>query len=80
MFIKEIVPSLAMNIGARLWFNENYVAAPMRHEVTGGEQGWASYEWQLEDRWQRLAARRAGLLRSPPADSIESFVKNRRWS
>ena len=78
-FIKEIVPSLSMAIGARVLMNENYTAAAMRHEVTSGEHGWASYEWQLADRWNRLAARRAGPSTLPEADSIESFVKDRAW-
>lgn len=79
VFIKEIVSSLSMAIGARVLMNENYVAAPMRHEITGGDQGWAAYDWQLAERWNRLAARRAGPPVAPRADSIESFVKDRQW-
>src|SRR5262245_2454519 len=29
VFIKEIVPSTSITLGARLFFNENYVTAPM---------------------------------------------------
>jgi uncharacterized protein len=79
VFIKEIVPSLSMALGARLLVNENYVAAPMRHEITGGEHGWAVYEWQLADRWNRLRARRGGPAALPPPESIESFVLDRPW-
>ena len=34
VFIKEIVPKPAIAAVARLIYNENYVAMPMRHEVT----------------------------------------------
>jgi uncharacterized protein len=79
VFIKEIVPSLAMALGARLLFNEKYVTAPMRHDVTAGEQGWASYEWELAERWNRVAAWRNGPARAMATESIESFVKDRPW-
>ena len=79
VFLKEIVPSVSMTLGARLFFGENYVSAPMRHEVTQGEQGWAAYEWHASNRWNRLAATRNGALTTPAAGSIEAFVKERRW-
>jgi uncharacterized protein YqjF (DUF2071 family) len=79
VFLKEIVPSLSMTLGARLFFGENYVAAPMRHEVTHGEHGWASYEWQASNRWNRVAATRNGVPAPAAANSIEAFVQERRW-
>ena len=79
VFLKEFVPSLSMTLGARLFFGENYVAAPMRHEVAQGEHGWASYEWQVSNRWNRVAATRNGAPAPAAANSIESFVQERRW-
>jgi uncharacterized protein YqjF (DUF2071 family) len=79
VFLKEIVPSLSMTLGARLFFGENYVSAPMRHEVTAGEHGWASYEWQTSNRWNRVAATRNGAAAPAAANSIEAFVTERRW-
>jgi len=78
--LKEIVPGLSMTVGARLFFGENYISAPMRHEVTEGERGWASYEWQLANRWNRVAATRNGAPRPALPRSIEAFVQERRWS
>jgi hypothetical protein len=79
VFIKEIVPSLSMTLAARVLFNESYVTAPMRHEVTAGELGWASYEWQLAGRWNRVAARRNGPARPVSPDSPEAFITDRLW-
>ena len=79
VFLKEIVPSVSMTVGARLFFGENYVSAPMRHEVTPGERGWASYEWQSSNRWNRVAAVRSGRPTAPPVDSLDAFIAERRW-
>lgn len=79
VFIKEIVPSLSMAFAARLLMNERYVAAPMRHEITGGEQDHVVFEWQLADRWNRLRACRGGPAAVPSPDSLESFVAGRAW-
>jgi uncharacterized protein YqjF (DUF2071 family) len=79
VFIKEIVPSLTLSLGARLFFNENYVAAPMRHEVLDSEQGWAAYEWLHGEHWQHVSATRGGHARAAGANSIEAFVKDRPW-
>jgi uncharacterized protein YqjF (DUF2071 family) len=79
VFLKEIVPSVAMTMGARLFFGEHYVAAPMRHEVKGGDHGWASYEWQSSNRWNRVAATRNGAPQPASTKSIDTFVKDRPW-
>jgi uncharacterized protein YqjF (DUF2071 family) len=80
VFIKEIVPSTAMTLGARLLFNEQYDTAPMRHDVVAGEHGWASYEWQMANRWNRLSGRRNGRPQAAAGHGIETFVKDRHWS
>jgi uncharacterized protein YqjF (DUF2071 family) len=79
VFITEIVPGVTMTIGARLFYNERCLAAPMRHEVIDGEQGWAAYEWHKGGRWHRLSATRNGPARPAAPPSIESFIKDRPW-
>jgi uncharacterized protein YqjF (DUF2071 family) len=79
VFLKEIVPSSSMTLGARLFFNENYVSAPMRHQVVHAEHGWASYEWQAAGRWNRLAATQQGTAGPSGPGSLESFIKDRPW-
>jgi uncharacterized protein YqjF (DUF2071 family) len=80
VFIKEIIPSTTMTFAGRLLFNEQYETAPMRHDVAAGEQGWASYEWQMGNRWNRLSARRNGSPQAVAANTIETFIKDRPWS
>lgn len=79
VFIREIVPSLVLTAGARVLFDEPFVAASTRHDVSPGEHGWAAYEWRLADRWNRLAAQRAGRSAVPGPGSIEAFVSDRLW-
>ena len=79
VFLREIVPSAVMTLGARLFLNENYLSAPMRHEVAHAEHGWASYEWMSADRWNRVAARQDGPASSVSPASVEAFVKDRPW-
>jgi uncharacterized protein YqjF (DUF2071 family) len=77
--IKEIVPSASMTLGARVFLNENYVSAPMRHQVMQGEQGWASYEWQAAGRWNRVSAKQHGPAAATAPASLETFIKDRPW-
>lgn len=79
VFIREIVPSASMTLGARLFFNESYVSAPMRHQVTDAEEGCAAYEWRSAARWNRMSARRSGPSTAAAPNSIEAFVKDRAW-
>ena len=79
VFIREIVPSVSMTLGARLFFNEHYVSAPMRHEVAETEHGWVRYEWEAAGRWNGISARQHGAASAALPDSIESFIKDRHW-
>jgi uncharacterized protein YqjF (DUF2071 family) len=79
VFIKEIVPNSSMTLGARLFFNENYVSAPMRHQVMHAEQGCASYEWLAAGRWNRISAKQHGTPRRVEPGSLETFIKDRPW-
>ena len=77
--IRQIVPSSLVTLGARLLFNENYLAAPTRREITSGEKGWTQYEWMIDGRWNRLAAVRSGEHLTPGDGSLEAFVEDRPW-
>lgn len=79
VFIKEIVPSASMTAGARLFFNEHYVSAPMRHRVGHDDHGWASYEWHDAGRWNRLSAHQHGPAGPAAPRSLEAFIKDRPW-
>jgi uncharacterized protein YqjF (DUF2071 family) len=82
VFVKEIVPLRSVAWVARLLYNENYVALPMRHEVVaaaGEAPGLARYEWRHRGRWQRLSVDFAGRAVIPSGDTQETFVIEHHW-
>ena len=55
VFIREIVPRPAIAAVARLWYNEPYIALPMRHVIdmngaAEGGTGRVRYEWRHRGR------------------------------
>lgn len=82
VFVKEIVPRAAIAWVARTLYNENYVALPMRHAVSGGEGGSprrVEYEWYLGSRWCKLGVVTAGPPEFAAADSEEVFITEHYW-
>jgi len=84
VFVKEIVPRRAIAWAARTLYNENYVALPMRHEVTppshgGAVAGKAQYFWLFRSRWQRLSVCSTGVAAIPNESSEEAFITEHYW-
>lgn len=84
VFIKEIVPRWAIAVVARVVYNENYVALPMRHaiELTAGRLnsgGWVEYGWRFGGRWQRLTLRVCGEPALAPNGSEQQFITEHYW-
>ncbi len=83
VFIREIVPRLAIATVARLWYNEPYLARPMRHRVEEGGVGVsARYEWKYGRRWNHLSVEtergrsEAGEI---AVGSEEEFITEHYW-
>ena len=76
VFIKEIVPRRAIAWVARVVYNENYVALPMRHAVDNAS---ARYEWRFEGAWNRLALAGLGDWRTPDQTSEAAFITEHYW-
>jgi uncharacterized protein YqjF (DUF2071 family) len=79
VFIREIVPRQAVATVARLWYNEPYIALPMRHSIAMagaemGERGHVRYEWSHQGRWAYLEAETEGVPAQPIRGSQEEFV------
>jgi uncharacterized protein YqjF (DUF2071 family) len=76
VFVKELVPRLAIALCARLLYNESYVALPMRHSIEVGPDGLRRIEYGFSagDRWGTLAARAEGTPALPAPGSEEEFV------
>ena len=76
VFIKEIVPRRAIAWVARVLYNENYVALPMRHEVNGDS---ARYEWRFEGTWNGLSLATRGDWNIPDPESEAAFITEHYW-
>lgn len=86
VFVREIVPRLAIATVARVVYEEPYVALPMRHRVeldasgaalrTGGS---VEYGWRWRGRWSSLRATTEGAPEPPGAGSEEEFVTEHYW-
>jgi len=84
VFIREIVPRLAIAAVARLGYNEPYIALPMRHVITmdsaaAGETGRVRYEWLHRGRWAHLEMETEGAPARPSPDSEEEFISEHYW-
>lgn len=83
VFVKEIVPKRAIAWTARLAYNENYAAMPMRHSPDdwGSSLGETSigYEWRTGGRWNRLAATPCGPVSPLVEGSQEQFIAEHYW-
>ncbi len=63
VFVKEIVPKLAITLVARTLYGEPYATHPMRHSwQTNGDTQQISYEWKVGSDWNhiRVSADRVG--------------------
>lgn len=81
VFVKEVVPRRAIAAVARLAYNENYVAHPMRHRISilPAAGGSVEYGWRHAGRWSSLAATVEGTPR-PLADGSEAeFIAEHYW-
>ena len=82
VFIKELVPKWAVATVARVVYNENYVACPMRSALAipdGPEaRGSVEYAWRLGGE-HRMRTEIQGTPESPKPGSIEEFIIEHYW-
>ena len=81
VFIKELVPRTAIAFVARKFYNENYVALPMSHQIEKFHEGIksASYYWRFggNENYIKLTTRgRAQLLIE---GSQQEFITEHYW-
>jgi uncharacterized protein YqjF (DUF2071 family) len=80
VFIKEIVPRWAIATVARSFYNENYVALPMDHQLKSGEHGLlVEYRWRSDVAWNRISISAAGTPTLPEPGSAEEFITEHFW-
>ena len=88
VFVKEIVPRMAIAATARLLYGEKYVALPMRHSITGDPARagmYVQYGWRLRGfggfrgHWNGLGAVATGSAAEVAPDSEEEFITEHYW-
>ncbi len=76
VFVKEIVPRLAIAWVANAVYNENYVALPMSSEISGST---VAYSWRHRGRICGLRLSFEGRPAQPADDSEEMFITEHYW-
>ena len=80
VFIRELVPRMAIALIARLLYNEPYRSVPMRHRFpTDGSETVREYGWRTRGGWTRFSARTAGAPRPLESGSEEEFITEHYW-
>ncbi len=81
VFIREIVPRRAIAFAARAFYNENYTALPMDHEINSAGNGRVrvSYRWRSDERWNKISLETDGSPELPADGSIEQFITEHYW-
>jgi len=84
VFVKEIVPRIAIAWMARALYGENYMALPMRHHIeqdAGGAAGrqTVSYAWQFRGQENRMELSAHGQAGAVTAGSDVEFITEHYW-
>lgn len=80
-FVRELVPRRAIAFIARVFYDEPYLALPMRHLITVEPAGLSvMYEWRRRGRWEGLAITTTERQpRYAAAGSHEEFITEHYW-
>jgi len=81
VFIKEIVPRRAIAFVARTFYNENYIALPMRHDIQPHGDACLSvaYQWQGQNSWSEVRVQTKGPPELASEGSFEQFITEHYW-
>jgi hypothetical protein len=83
VFVKELVPRVAIALVARTLYNENYAAVPMSHELRRSPEGSGvrsvSYRWRVGGRQHQLSVSVAGEPAPLLPGSHEEFIAEHYW-
>ncbi len=81
VFIREIVPRRAIATVARAFYNEQYVALPMRHQVSANGDGKLAvgYGWRNAGEWASMQMEVAGEPQALREGSEEQFITEHYW-
>ena len=80
VFIRELVPKIAIAVTARVFYGEPYLALPMRSAVIDREgEVSARYEWRRGSKWESVAMTARGEAQLIAAGTHEEFITEHYW-
>jgi hypothetical protein len=81
VFVRELVPRVAIATVARVFYNEPYLAVPMSHRssLDAERGGSATYSWYYQRRSFALAAEARGPARRAAPGSEAEFITEHYW-
>lgn len=80
VFVRELVPRRAIATVARVFYGENYVALPMKHQIDHVAPNLSvEYSWRRGRKWESLKMSASGEPESIPAGSHAEFITEHYW-
>jgi uncharacterized protein YqjF (DUF2071 family) len=81
VFIKELVPRLAIAWTAKIFYNENYAALPMSHRIEEPQSEAKSvvYSWRFRGRENSMTLNTQGVAQPPGRGSDQEFITEHYW-
>lgn len=80
VFIKEIVPKLALTLVANTVYHENYETMPMQHEWTEtDQQREVRYSWKKNGKWQHFRVKAKKQSAPIGLGSETEFITEHYW-
>jgi len=81
VFIREIVPKLAVATIANIVYNESYSTLPMRHQIAlqAGSGGDVQYSWRWRGHWNQLQIKTQGAPQKIAEGSQAEFITEHYW-
>jgi uncharacterized protein YqjF (DUF2071 family) len=80
VFVRELVPRRAIATVARVFYGENYVALPMKHQIDHVDLNLSvEYSWRRGSKWESLRLGAAGEAQIIPAGSHAEFITEHHW-
>jgi uncharacterized protein len=80
VFVRELVPRVAIARFARLMYGEKYDYCPMQHRSERRAEGIAAeYEWKWRGTQFRLSAQASGTASRVAEGTLENFITEHYW-
>ena len=80
VFVRELVPRRAIATVARVFYGENYVALPMKHQIDHVDLNLSvEYSWRRGAKWESLKMSATGEPQTIPAGSHADFITEHYW-